>query len=64
MKKNNIKNNDLEKEITILKTMVMMRLLTIDELKEKLKEIGDKFNLQVVLREHNTTTDKRTIEYI
>lgn len=63
MKKNN-KNNNLEKELNILQTMVRMRLLTMDDFKAKIKEIGERYDLQVILRNHNITTDTTTIEYV
>lgn len=58
-----MKNNNLEKEMAVLKVMVKMGLLNTDDFKAKVKELGKKYNMQVVFRIHDITTDKRTIEY-
>ena len=63
MKKNKIEKN-LEKELTIIGTMVKMGLITFDELKIKMKELGEKYDMPIVLRNHNITTDTTTIEYV
>jgi hypothetical protein len=63
MKKNKIEKN-LEKELTIIGTMVKMGLITFDELKIKMKELGEKYDMTIVLRNHNITTDTTTIEYV
>lgn len=63
MKKYN-ENNNLEKELTMLQMMVRMRLLTLDQFKTKIKEIGEKYDLTIILRNHNVTTDTTTLEYV
>lgn len=44
--------------------MVKMGLLTFDGLKAKMKELGEKYNMPIVIRNHDITTDKTTIEYV
>lgn len=63
MKKNNIEK-DLEKELTIIESMVKMGLLTFDGLKAKMKELGEKYDMPIIIRNHDITTDKTTIEYV
>ena len=57
-------NNCLEKELATLKIMVSMKLLTIEELKNKLEELKNKYNLDIVLRNNNVSTKTTTINYI
>ncbi len=67
MKKNskNIEmENKLEKELIALRTMVKMRLLNMEEFKKIVKDIGERYNIQPIIRNHDLTTDTTTIEFV
>lgn len=58
-----MKNNSLDKEMLMLKAMVKMGLLNTEELKARVKELGKKYNMEVIFRIHDITTDKTKIEW-
>lgn len=58
-----MKNNSLDKEMLMLKAMVKMGLLNTKELKARVKELGKKYNMEVIFRIHDITTDKTKIEW-
>lgn len=58
----NIKN--LENELKAIIAMVKMRLVDMEQLESILRELSKKYDMPIILRDRNITTNKRTIKVI
>ena len=64
MRNDELNLKELEKELTALQMMVRMRLLNMEQLEERIEYIGNKYNMNIILRERNRTTNQTTIKVL
>lgn len=58
----NMKN--LEKELNTITALVRMKLIDIDKLESMLRELSKKYDMPIIWRDRNRTTNQRTIKVI
>lgn len=58
----NIKN--LEKELNTITALVRMKLIDIDKLESMLRKLSKKYDMPIIWRDRNRTTNQRTIKVI
>lgn len=64
MRNDKLNLKELEKELTALQMMVRMRLLDMEQLEERIEYIGNKYNINIILRERNRTTNQTTVKVL
>lgn len=55
---------NLENELKAIIAMVKMRLVDMEQLENILRELSKKYDMPIILRDRNITTNKRTIKVI
>lgn len=58
----NMKN--IEKELNTITALVRMKLIDIDKLESILKDLSKKYDMPIIWRDRNRTTNERTIKVI
>lgn len=64
MRNDKLNLKELEKELTALQMMVRMRLLDMEQLEERIEYIGNKYNINIILRKRNRTTNQTTVKVL
>lgn len=64
MRKDKLNLKELEKELTALQIMGKLGMISIEEFERVMREIGKEYNLKVILRNRNKTTNQTSVKVL
>lgn len=64
MRKDKLNLKELEKELTALQIMGKLGMISIEEFERVMREIGKEYNLKVIFRNRNKTTNQTSVKVL